>query len=93
MQDLADADPHVLAGDFNFMPDSPQYRLMTTGTLEEASPDYPPMPPGENWRPILRAPLKSALRYHTVVVSIVYLLMGDQHKRWFVGWGRESHIE
>ena len=37
-QRVAGGAPYALLGDFNFMPVSPQYKLLTTGTLEASDP-------------------------------------------------------
>lgn len=42
--------PHILAGDFNILPDSPHYQLLTTGTLDKTDPSYPPPKYGETWK-------------------------------------------
>ena len=66
----ADKDePFVLAGDFNIMPDSPQYKLLTTGKLsdsdngnEEKNKSNTPFPPtkyGVEWIPLSQK-MKSA---------------------------------
>ena len=44
--------PHILAGDFNLMPDSSHYRLLTTGTLNaETESTYPSPKFGAEWKP------------------------------------------
>ena len=44
--------PHILAGDFNLMPDSSHYRLLTTGTLNAETDDTYPSPKfGTTWKP------------------------------------------
>jgi mRNA deadenylase 3'-5' endonuclease subunit Ccr4 len=43
--------PHILAGDFNILPDSPHYTLITSGKLQESDPSYPPMKYGTKWMP------------------------------------------
>uniref|UniRef100_A0A7R9W647 Endonuclease/exonuclease/phosphatase domain-containing protein n=1 Tax=Pseudictyota dubia TaxID=2749911 RepID=A0A7R9W647_9STRA len=48
-QDLAQDDPYVLAGDFNFLPDSPHYKLLTTGRLDRSDPTYPTSKYGMEW--------------------------------------------
>lgn len=42
--------PHILAGDFNFMPDSPTYQLVTTGQLDEQDATYPTSKYGLEWK-------------------------------------------
>lgn len=51
---LAGSDPHILAGDFNFMPDSPHYKLITTGELWRNDPSYPKKKWGMEWRSNIR---------------------------------------
>lgn len=41
--------PYILAGDFNIMPDSPHYKLLTTGSLDKTDPTYPPTKFGVDW--------------------------------------------
>ena len=41
--------PYILAGDFNILPDSPHYKLLTTGELDKSDATYPPSKHGENW--------------------------------------------
>ena len=43
--------PHILAGDFNILPDSAHYKLITTGMLDESDPTNPPMKYGAKWQP------------------------------------------
>lgn len=47
---LAKTVPYILAGDFNILPDSPQYKLLTTGELDESDPTYPPPKHGVDWK-------------------------------------------
>ena len=43
--------PHILAGDFNILPDSPHYKLLTTGKLDRSDPTYPsPGLDGVEWK-------------------------------------------
>lgn len=51
--------PYVLAGDFNILPDSPHYKLLTTGTLDKADPTYPPSKYGTEWK-VQCSPMDSA---------------------------------
>ena len=46
-----DTMPHILAGDFNILPDSAHYKLVTTGMLDKSDPTYPPMKHGISWIP------------------------------------------
>ena len=57
---VAQGQPLVVAGDFNFMPGSPCYNLVTTGDMDEADPCYPPADPTGKWSPKLLAPFRSA---------------------------------
>jgi len=58
---LAAGAPLVLAGDFNFKPLDPQYRLMVSGSMDAQDAAYPQPQPGcEAWRPTLPAALRSA---------------------------------
>lgn len=41
--------PYILAGDFNILPDSPHYKLLTTGKLDRSDPTYPPPKFGSEW--------------------------------------------
>ena len=51
--------PYIVAGDFNILPDSPHYKLLTTGTLNESDPTYPPAKHGVPWK-IQMLPMDSA---------------------------------
>ncbi|KAL7526466.1 hypothetical protein ACHAWF_001780 [Thalassiosira exigua] len=42
--------PYIFAGDFNILPDSPHYKLLTTGKLEKSDPTYPPAKHGVEWK-------------------------------------------
>jgi len=44
-----DTIPYILAGDFNIMPYSPHYKLITTGSLDKSDPTYPPSKFGVDW--------------------------------------------
>lgn len=59
---LAKADvPFVLAGDWNFMPSSPQYKIMTQGGEVAAGDAAAPVaPPHEPWLARVEVPLASA---------------------------------
>ena len=52
--------PCILAGDFNFGPDSAPYQLVTSGSLPEEHVHYPPQKAGDTWRPAVTKPLVSA---------------------------------
>ncbi|CAN0406745.1 unnamed protein product [Discosporangium mesarthrocarpum] len=63
MAKLANRDPLVVAGDFNFSPGSECYRLVTEGNLEETSPDFPASRPWErDWTAELPVKMKSAYK-------------------------------
>ncbi|KAL7530532.1 hypothetical protein ACHAXR_004330, partial [Thalassiosira sp. AJA248-18] len=55
--------PHVFAGDFNILPDSPHYKLLTTGKLEKSDPTYPPPKHGVEWK-VESLPMDSAYALH-----------------------------
>ena len=63
-QDFAGRYPHILAGDFNLMPDSPHYQLLTTGELLRTDPTYPTEKYGMVWNPEAR-PMRSAYALST----------------------------
>jgi endonuclease/exonuclease/phosphatase family metal-dependent hydrolase len=50
-----------VAGDFNMQPDTPPYLVATTGTLDKANPQFPPMPAPitQDWK-LSADPMKSA---------------------------------
>jgi len=58
-QNLALQDPLILAGDFNFMPDSPTYQLITTGDLSKDDSTYPTPKYGVEWKSTIQ-PMRSA---------------------------------
>ena len=51
--------PHILAGDFNLMPDSAHYKMLTTGVLPRFDPTYPAEKHGMTWQPEAK-PMHSA---------------------------------
>ena len=57
---FADGLPCVLAGDFNFMPGTAPYRLVTDGVLPPDEPHLPPMPEQDSWQPTVPQPFESA---------------------------------
>ncbi|CAM9771725.1 unnamed protein product, partial [Hapterophycus canaliculatus] len=60
---LAGSDPFVLAGDFNFNPDSECYKLAVEGDLPASSDGYPVVPEWEkDWSPKTGVSLESAYR-------------------------------
>jgi len=42
--------PYILAGDFNLLPDSPHYRLLTEGKLDPEDETYPDTKYGMEWK-------------------------------------------
>jgi len=58
-QEFADDLPLVLCGDFNITPSTFQYKTLTTGVLDKTHPEYPKLPPQDNWNPVIR-PMRSA---------------------------------
>ena len=59
--------PFVLAGDFNFPPQKPQYELMTNGKLSPLATDSMPIFPSwweSKWTPTLKNGLRSAYKEH-----------------------------
>jgi 2',5'-phosphodiesterase len=63
-QDLAGSDPHVLVGDFNILPSSATYGLLTTGDLPKDDPTYPSPKHGVGWTPSCRK-MRSAYATHS----------------------------
>lgn len=51
--------PYVLTGDFNILPNSAQYKILTTGMLEQSDPTYPPTKHGKEWK-VESLPMDSA---------------------------------
>merc|ERR1712080_771496 len=56
-------DPYIFAGDFNIIPNSPHYRLLTTGFLDASDATYPPAKHGVEWTPTLQG-MTSAYALH-----------------------------
>jgi mRNA deadenylase 3'-5' endonuclease subunit Ccr4 len=50
IQKLAGGIPYILAGDFNLMPTSQEYKLLTGGRLDNDNPVFK-LPVGDNWLP------------------------------------------
>jgi len=48
-----EGDPYIFAGDFNILPNSPQYQLLTKGYLDWSDPTYPPSKYEMRWVPTL----------------------------------------
>ena len=62
-QELAGEDPYILAGDFNILPESSTYTLLTTGELPRNDASYPTSKFGMEWRSTIRG-MKSAYAQH-----------------------------
>ncbi len=60
IQELAQENEFILAGDFNIRPHSPQYKLLTNSKLDGNNSDYPLLLKNDPWIPDLKYPLKSA---------------------------------
>eukprot|EP00804_Cyclotella_cryptica_P006156 CCRYP_020817-RA/>CCRYP_020817-RA protein AED:0.38 eAED:0.38 QI:0/-1/0/1/-1/1/1/0/447 len=56
--------PHILAGDFNILPESSHYKLITTGALDESDVTYPPLKHGMKWSPTCHS-MDSAYALHS----------------------------
>jgi len=52
--------PFIIAGDLNIKPRDSAYGLFTKGSMAADDPEYPQPPPGEEWRPVISSPLRSA---------------------------------
>jgi mRNA deadenylase 3'-5' endonuclease subunit Ccr4 len=55
VQDIAGELPYVLAGDWNLTPDSPTYKLLTTGELPKEDASFPTPKYDCNWTPTIQA--------------------------------------
>lgn len=51
--------PYILAGDFNILPNSAQYDILTKGMLDSSDPTYPPPKHGMEWK-VECSPMNSA---------------------------------
>ena len=60
VQQLAGADPHILAGDFNFKPHSSPYKLVTQGHLSPSDEFYVEPSAPDSWRVDLLEGMRSA---------------------------------
>lgn len=60
VQQLAGADPYILAGDFNFKPGSSPYRLITQGHLSNSDEFYVEPSAPDTWRINLKEGMRSA---------------------------------
>jgi hypothetical protein len=45
------------------MPDSAMYKLATEGCIESTIPEFPAIPSEWEWRPALKTPMRSALKW------------------------------
>jgi len=52
--------PYILAGDFNILPESPHYRLLTEGKLDRSDVTYPSPKYGMEWDSDKISPFRSA---------------------------------
>jgi len=50
VQNLASGIPHIFCGDFNILPNSSTYKLITTGALDTDDPSYPTQKFGLHWK-------------------------------------------
>eukprot|EP01134_Creolimax_fragrantissima_P001361 CFRG1361T1 len=57
---LAKEDPYILAGDFNFLPESPMYTMMTTGVIDKSDSTSPTVKPWIPYYPAVESPMTSA---------------------------------
>jgi 2',5'-phosphodiesterase len=64
VQNLSSGTPHILLGDFNFMPGSTMYRILTEGCVESGNIDLPAPLEGSSWRASV-SPLRSAYQAAT----------------------------
>lgn len=60
IQRIAGDKPYILVGDFNLKPIDEQYKMLTTGELNDNNPVYF-LPKGDNWLPTV-LPMKSAYK-------------------------------
>lgn len=51
--------PYILTGDFNILPESAQYKILTTGMLEQWDPTFPPIKYGTEFK-VESLPMDSA---------------------------------
>ena len=54
IQQLAGEDPFILSGDFNILPESSHYTLLTTGTIDKEDETYPDKKYDVDWAPTLK---------------------------------------
>jgi len=57
---FAEGLPHLLCGDFNFVPSSPPYQVATQGALPDGDVHVPPTREHDKWEANVAAPLRSA---------------------------------
>ena len=51
--------PYILTGDFNILPESAQYKILTSGMLEQSDPTFPPTKHGKQFK-VESVPMDSA---------------------------------
>ena len=59
-QRVANGMPLIVAGDWNFQPDSSMYSLVTTGSIDSSDSAFPELRVGDDWRPDVEQPMRSA---------------------------------
>lgn len=59
LQSISDGNPYILAGDFNFKPNSTMYRILTEGEVEPDNVELPPPLQDFSWKACV-VPLRSA---------------------------------
>jgi len=69
VQSIVQNEPLIIAGDFNFVPNSSPYMLITTGRCSRDSPDYPHVRKIEKGRHCKWLPRMSALRSAYVLAN------------------------
>eukprot|EP00599_Poterioochromonas_sp_BG-1_P015039 CAMPEP_0173161836 /NCGR_PEP_ID=MMETSP1105-20130129/18862_1 /TAXON_ID=2985 /ORGANISM="Ochromonas sp., Strain BG-1" /LENGTH=358 /DNA_ID=CAMNT_0014081377 /DNA_START=45 /DNA_END=1121 /DNA_ORIENTATION=+ len=60
IQKYANDLPFIYTGDFNVKPHTPEYKLLTEGKIDSSDPAYPTPVAGDDWKPDLAIPMKSA---------------------------------
>jgi len=60
-QNFAKDSPLIWAGDYNFKPDSPNYKHILTGKIDKDEPNHPEkiLPKDDDWKPEIRYPMRS----------------------------------
>ena len=88
---FANGVPYVLAGDFNFKPDSAQYALVTNGRLAADHPQAPPPRAEERGRRAPLRPLRSAYAIKDgAEPEFTNLAFSSWSKEPFSGWTTSS---